>query len=129
MEWYLKVLKNYIGFSGRARRKEYWMFTLFNLIVFFIAMLLDRLLGITFENVGYGPIHQLYGLAVFLPSLAVAMRRLHDTDHSGWWWLLCFIPLIGAIVLIVWLATDGSTGDNRFGSDPKADEPRTPVVA
>lgn len=120
MEWYLKVLKNYVGFSGRARRKEYWMFTLFNIIAAVIAMVLDNVLGLTFEGIGYGPIYALYGLAVFLPGLAVSIRRLHDTDRSGWWLLLAFIPLIGAIILIVWMATDGTAGDNRFGSNPKA---------
>lgn len=120
MEWYLKVLKNYVGFSGRARRKEYWMFTLFNLIAFVIAMVLDNMLGLNFEGIGYGPIYSLYALAVFLPGVAVSIRRLHDTDRSGWWLLLAFIPLIGAIILIIWLATDGTPGDNRFGSNPKA---------
>ncbi len=120
MEWYLKVLKNYVGFSGRARRKEYWMFLLFHLIVLIVAMLLDRMLGLSFGDVGYGPIYSLYALAVFLPSLAVAIRRLHDTNRSGWWLLLAFIPIIGGIVLIIWLATDGTPGDNRYGSNPKA---------
>ncbi|MEO6155645.1 MAG: DUF805 domain-containing protein [Thermomonas sp.] len=120
MEWYLKVLKNYVGFSGRARRKEYWMFTLFNIIAAVIAMILDNVLGLNFQGMGYGPIYALYGLAVLLPGLAVSIRRLHDTDRSGWWLLLGLIPLIGAIILIVWLATDGTAGDNRFGSNPKA---------
>ncbi len=119
MEWYLKVLKNYVGFSGRARRKEYWMFLLFHLIALFIAMLLDRMLGLSFDEVGYGPIYSLYALAVFLPALAVAIRRLHDTNRSGWWLLLAFIPIIGGIILIIWMATDGTPGDNRFGGNPK----------
>lgn len=120
MEWYLKVLKNYVGFSGRARRKEYWMFTLFNLIAAIIAMVLDHVLHLASATTGYGPIYGLYVLAVLLPSLAVGIRRLHDTDRSGWWLLLGFIPLIGAIILIVWMATDGTPGDNKFGSNPKA---------
>lgn len=120
MEWYLKALKNYVGFSGRSRRKEYWMFTLFNVIAAIIAMVLDNVLGLASATTGYGPIYGLYFLAVLLPSLAVAIRRLHDTDRSGWWLLLGLIPLIGAIILIVWMATDGTVGDNRFGSNPKA---------
>lgn len=122
MEWYLKALKNYVGFSGRSRRKEYWMFFLFNLIALIIAMVLDNILGLASATTGYGPIYGLYALATLLPSIAVGIRRLHDTDRSGWWLLLCFIPLIGAIVLIVWMATDGTTGDNRFGSNPKEGE-------
>src|SRR5688572_10460224 len=98
MDWYLKVLKNYVGFEGRARRKEYWMYTLFNIIALVVAMVLDSVLGLTGEA-GIGPLYGLYALATFLPGLAVSVRRLHDVDKSGWWILIAFIPLIGAIVL------------------------------
>ena len=129
MEWYLKVLKNYVGFNGRARRKEYWMFTLFNLIVLVLAAVLDNILGLRFSNDDFfGPIYMLYALAVFLPSLAVGIRRLHDTDRSGWWMLLCFIPLLGLGVL-VFLCLDGTRGPNRFGPDPKAGEGTAATVA
>ncbi len=120
MNWYLKVLKNYVGFSGRARRKEYWMFVLFNIIALIIAMVLDRVLGLASEQYGYGPIYALYALAVLLPGLAVGVRRLHDTDKSGWWLLLALIPILGAIVLLVFFVIEGTHGDNRFGPDPKA---------
>ena len=122
MDWYLKVLKNYVGFSGRARRKEYWMFVLFNIIFAVVAMILDNVLGLASKESGYGPIYMLYGLATLLPGLAVSVRRLHDIGKSGWWLLLAFIPLIGAIVLIVWAAREGDHGDNAYGSDPKAGE-------
>lgn len=121
MDWYLKVLKNYVGFSGRARRREYWMFALFNLIVAIVAIVLDRVLGLASEQYGgYGPIYGIYAFAVLLPSLAVAVRRLHDTDRSGWWLLLALVPVIGAIVLLVFALLEGTRGANRFGSDPKA---------
>ncbi len=120
MYWYLKVLKNYVGFSGRARRKEYWMYTLFNIIALIIAMVLDRILGLSSAESGIGAIYILYALATFLPGLAVGIRRLHDTDKSGWWILLALIPLIGAIVLLVFFVIEGTPGDNSYGPDPKA---------
>ncbi len=129
MEWYLKVLKNYVGFSGRARRKEYWMFVLFNVIFAIVAMVLDNVLGLASKELGYGPIYGLYALAMILPSLAVAARRLHDIGKSGWWQLIALIPIIGVIVLIVWYATDGDRGDNAYGPDPKAGEGTAATVA
>ncbi|MRX64672.1 DUF805 domain-containing protein [Maribacter luteus] len=120
MNWYLKVLNQYADFNGRARRKEYWMFVLFNVLFAFIAMILDNVLGIAFENIGYGPIYGLYGLAVFIPGLAVGVRRLHDTGKSGWMLLVGLIPIIGAIWLLVLMATDGDSGDNKYGQNTKA---------
>ena len=112
MNGYTGVLKQYAVFSGRARRKEYWMFTLINFIVIVVLAVLEALLGI------FGP-NLIYGLAVFVPSLAVAIRRLHDTDRSGWWMLIGLVPVIGAIVLVVFMVLDGTPGDNRFGTNPK----------
>jgi uncharacterized membrane protein YhaH (DUF805 family) len=120
MEWYLKVLKQYATFSGRARRMEYWMFVLFNLIFAIVAMTLDNVLGINFGEIPYGPLYVIYGLAVFIPGLAVLVRRLHDTGRSGWWFLIALVPLIGGIWLIVLLATEGNQGENAYGADPKA---------
>jgi uncharacterized membrane protein YhaH (DUF805 family) len=128
MEWYLKVLKNYVGFSGRARRKEYWMFTLFNLIALVVMSVLDRMLGLAGEA-GVGILYTVYALAVLLPSLAVSVRRLHDIDKSGWWMLLVLVPFIGAIVLLVFAVMEGTRGDNRFGADPKAGEGGVPAMA
>lgn len=84
MNWYLKVLRQYADFSGRARRKEYWMFFLFNMIFAIAAVVLDNLFGIAFEDIGYGPIYILYMLAVAIPGLALSVRRLHDVGKSGW---------------------------------------------
>ena len=120
MEWYLKVLKQYATFGGRARRKEYWMYTLFTIIAYIVAMILDNMLGLTFGDLGYGYLYMGYALLVFLPSLAVSVRRLHDRDLSGWWILIGLVPVIGAILLLVWSCMEGTQGDNRFGPDPKA---------
>ena len=119
MNWYLAVLKNYAGFSGRARRKEYWMFVLFNMIFAIVAMILDNVLGIAIEGVGYGPLYGLYVLAVLIPGLAVSVRRLHDVGKSGWMILISLIPLIGAIWLLVLMVTDSNTGENEYGQNPK----------
>jgi len=119
MNWYLKVLKNYAVFSGRARRKEYWMFTLFNIIFLIIAMVLDNILGTAIEDVGYGLFYFLYALSVLIPSLAVGVRRLHDVGKSGWFLLIALIPIIGSIWLLVLFCTDGDAGENKFGANPK----------
>ena len=119
MNWYLKVLKQYADFSGRARRKEYWMFVLFNMIFAFFAMILDNILGFAIEGIGYGPLYGLYTLAVLIPGLAVAVRRLHDVGKSGWMILIALIPLIGAIWLLVLTLTDSNPGENQYGKNPK----------
>jgi len=113
MQWYLKALRQYVDFSGRARRTEYWMFQLFNIIAIIVLLLIDQVLGTGFLST-------LYVLAVLLPSLAVAARRLHDIGRSGWWQLIGIIPLIGAIVMIVWCATDGQPEPNQWGANPKS---------
>jgi uncharacterized membrane protein YhaH (DUF805 family) len=112
VSWYLAVLKNYAGFTGRARRTEFWMFVLFNLI---IAIVLGIISAVIKTQI---PVY-LYDLAVLIPGLAVAFRRLHDTGRSAWWLLIGLIPVIGAIVLIVFYATPGVAGDNQYGPDPK----------
>ena len=119
MNWYLKVLKQYADFRGRARRKEYWMFVLFNTIFAIVAMILDNILGIAIEGVGYGPLYGLYALAVLIPGLAVSARRLHDVGKSGWMILIVLIPLIGAIWLLVLMVTDSNPGENQYGQNPK----------
>lgn len=119
MNWYLKVLKQYADFSGRARRKEYWMFVLFNMIFAIVAMILDNILGIAMEGIGYGPLYGLYVLAMLIPGLAVAVRRLHDVGKSGWMILITLIPLIGSIWLLVLLVTDSNPGENQYGKNPK----------
>ncbi|HYH29112.1 MAG TPA: DUF805 domain-containing protein [Pseudonocardia sp.] len=120
MQWYLKVLRQYADFTGRARRTEYWMFALFNIVIGIVLMVFDNLLGLTFAN-GFtnGVLGTLYSIAVLLPGLAVAVRRLHDTNRSGWWVLIALVPIVGVIVLIVLLATEGERGPNAYGPDPK----------
>jgi uncharacterized membrane protein YhaH (DUF805 family) len=123
MNWYLKVLKQYADFEGRARRMEYWMFALINVI---IALLLYSILFVgiftesTFLSSIGGILYLVYILAVFLPGLGVSVRRLHDTNKSGWMILIALIPIIGAIWLIILYATEGDKGDNPYGPDPKA---------
>ncbi|MXV30123.1 DUF805 domain-containing protein [Aeromonas veronii] len=115
MNWYISVLKQYAVFSGRARRTEYWMFVLCNVIVMLLLGMVDKLIGGDNELIS-----SIYSLAVLLPSLAVAARRLHDTDRSAWWLLLGLIPIIGTLVLIYFMVCNGQQGLNRFGDDPKA---------
>ena len=106
--------RNYVGFSGRAARSEFWFWILFTVLVSIVTTIID--LGVLSSKVQ--PISAIWSLATFLPSLAMGVRRLHDTDRSGWWWLIAFIPLIGFIVLIVFWCFEGTRGSNRFGSDP-----------
>ena len=125
MNWYLKVLKQYADFSGRARRKEYWMFTLFDLIFVVTLSILDRVFGwVIWEGASiinsYGVLFILYTLAVFLPRLAVSVRRLHDIDKSGWTLLLHLIPIVGSIWIFVYHVIDSDPGDNEYGTNPKA---------
>lgn len=114
MEWYLKVLKKYSVFSGRAHRKEYWMFILFNVIVGFCLGILEGLLGLA-SNGDQGVLGLIYNLAVFIPGLAVGVRRMHDIDRSGWWILFPIVNLVFAI-------KKGTVGPNKFGPDPKTNE-------
>lgn len=118
MKWYLKVLKDYFQFKGRASRKEYWMFILFNAIFAMIAMGLDNVLGLTFGNLPYGVIYSIYCLAIIIPSFAVLIRRLHDIDKSGWMCLISLIPLIGGIWLFVLMCMKGNPLANQYGAPP-----------
>jgi len=119
MNWYLEVLKKYAVFSGRARRKEYWLFFLFNLIIALVLGFIDGAAGLADPQSGYGPLGGLYALAVLIPGIAVSVRRLHDTDHSGWWLFIVLVPLIGAIVLLVFMVRDSLQGQNQYGPSPK----------
>lgn len=143
MHWYLRVLKNYVTFFGRARRKEFWIFVLINAIISIVLSVIDHLIGtapspIHPHSTGFsytysgGLLSGLYGLAVLLPSLAVQFRRLHDTDRRGWWILIALIPVIGGIILLVFNVLPGHAGMNRFGADPRAmpaPEGPTPTAA
>ena len=114
-----KCFENYANFNGRARRSEYWYFYLFNMLISLGLYLLSSLAGEGFISSALGTISSLYGLAVLIPGLAVCWRRLHDIGKSGANWFFIFIPIVGAILLIVWFATEGNHGDNAYGPDPK----------
>jgi len=128
MNYYLHVLQNFKNFSGRARRKEYWMYTLIYMPILFLAMFADNALGTTFQmdvmgqavDVGYGWVYMIVALLHFLPSLSVVVRRLHDVGKSGWFYLIILIPLIGIIWMLVLLVSNGNVGENKYGADPKA---------
>ena len=113
MNYYIDAWKNYVNFEGRARRKAYWMFVLFNFIAAAIVGFIDGFIGTN------GTLSYIYGLAVFLPGLALGVRRLHDIGKSGWWVLIALIPLVGFIVLLIFACTDSQPGTNQFGPNPK----------
>ncbi|HUF49666.1 MAG TPA: DUF805 domain-containing protein [Longimicrobiales bacterium] len=117
MTWYLAALKRYAEFNGRSRRKEYWFFALFNVIFMFTLALLDVLLNL---GGAIGLLGFVYSLGMLIPSLAVAFRRLHDVGRSAWWLLIGVIPIIGPIVLLVWMFQDSQPGANQWGPNPKA---------
>ena len=119
MNWYLEVLKKYVVFNGRARRKEYWYFFLFNIIISIVLAVIDSVTGSFSTDAGMGLLGGIYTLAILIPSIAVSVRRLHDTDRSGWWLLIGLIPLIGALVLLIFMVQDSEPGDNQYGSNPK----------
>ncbi|MGW5275432.1 DUF805 domain-containing protein [Streptomyces sp. NPDC004044] len=114
MHWYLDVLKKYAVFSGRARRQEYWMYTLFTVIAIIIVAVLDAVLGTQ------PIITAIYYVAVLLPTLGVYIRRLHDTGRSGWWVLFGIVPLVGPITLLVFTCLEGDRSENAYGPDPKS---------
>ncbi len=127
MHYYLDVLKKYAVFTGRARRSEFWYFVLFNFIASLVCAALDNAFGTAFtfnmgENVQqlpYGYIYLLYSLAVFVPSLALNVRRLHDVGKSGWFLFIGLIPVVGAIWLLVLFFKDSQPGINEYGPNPK----------
>ena len=119
MNYYFDVLKKYAVFTGRARRKEYWMFVLWNFIVSFVIGIIIGLASVLANAPALSSVVWLYVLAVLLPSLAVAVRRLHDTNRGGWWLLICLVPLVGAIMILVFMVQDGTPGDNKYGPNPK----------
>ena len=119
MNWYLEVLKKYAVFSGRATRAEYWYFTLFNILALFVLAIVDGVIGSFNAEAGIGLLGGIYSLAVLVPNISVSVRRLHDTNRSGWWLLIYLIPLIGALVLLIFMVQDSQTSDNQYGLNPK----------
>lgn len=121
--------RKYVTFSGRASRSEYWWWVLFIILSSIVVGIVEGALGLgtgmvteveggVSASYAGGPLSIIWSLVNLLPGIAVGVRRLHDTDRSGWWLLIAFIPLIGAIVLLVFFCTKGTTGNNRFGADP-----------
>ena len=115
LDWFKKCLRNYSNFSGRARRKEYWYFVLVQMGLLFIAMVLDSIIF----DAETGLFYIVVVLGLFLPSLAVTVRRLHDTSRSGWWFFISILPLIGSIILLVFLASDTKPESNQWGPPAK----------
>jgi len=120
MEWYLKVVRdNYANFQGRARRQEYWMFVLFNMIFIIAGLLIFGGIAAALEAPAIIFLIYIYIFAVFIPSIAVVVRRLHDIGKSGWYYFVSLIPFIGGIWLLILLVTEGDKGPNEYGPDPK----------
>jgi uncharacterized membrane protein YhaH (DUF805 family) len=118
MNWYLEVLRKYAVFEGRARRQEYWMFTLIGSLLPVVLVLFAAMLGMDVEKTST-TIIWVYYLAIFLPSFAVTVRRLHDTGRSGWWLAIVLIPLLGSIALLIFALQDSEQGANQYGPNPK----------
>lgn len=120
MEWMMMPLKRYAEFSGRSRRKEYWMFVLGVIIAAVVLSIIEGIIGLSGMVGGvYGPLTLILILAVIVPSIAVQIRRFHDQDKSGWFLLLALIPFIGGLIVFVFMCLEGTKGPNRFGPDPK----------
>ena len=127
MGWYLQAVKNYAGFSGRARRKEYLYFQLFNFIIIIVFLLLDFLIyNISDANV-LGIFTGVYSLGIFIPNIAVTFRRLHDTGRSAWWWLINFVPMVGTLIYLYFLFSDSQPEENQYGPYPKSELKSVPV--
>lgn len=124
MNEYLNAFRQYATFTGRARRREYWMFALFNAVIIFVLAILAGMLSPNMDQTGPSlnlgtALYGLYTLAVFIPSLAVTARRLHDTGRSGWWQLINLVPFVGSIILLIFAVQDSQPGSNRWGTNPK----------
>ena len=119
MKWYIYALQRYAQFTGRSQRKEYWYFFLFTFIFSLILGFIENLTGIVDESSGWGFLTGIFFLAMFIPTIAVTVRRLHDTGRTGWWALLPLVPIVGGIALLVLCALDSEPGSNRFGPNPK----------
>ena len=127
MNWYLQALKKYADFSGRARRREYWFYILFYVIILVVLTICDTIIGTTMQGAGLGILTLIYLLAVLIPTLAVTVRRLHDTGRSGWWILIQLVPIVGVFILLYFLVSDSNPGTNAYGPSPKEGE--VPVAA
>ena len=134
MDWMLMPYRRYFDFSGRSRRKEYWMFALLIFLIYIVMAFLSVMSGGSAEmgeaptggaaSMVIGLVFLVWAVGTLIPSLAVAVRRLHDTDRSGWWLLIGLVPLVGGLVLLYFYLIEGTHGPNRFGPDPKEGEAR-----
>ena len=127
MNWYIQALKKYADFSGRARRREYWFYILFYVIILVVLTICDTFIGTTMQGSGLGILTGIYLLAVLIPTLAVTVRRLHDTGRSGWWIFIQLVPIVGVFILLYFLVSDSNPATNAYGPSPKAGE--VPVAA
>ncbi|USD51642.1 DUF805 domain-containing protein [Vibrio sp. SCSIO 43153] len=118
-DWYYKVILNYTNFNGRARRQEYWYFTLVNVLVNLVMGIIDRVIGSVMQMDNFGFFGVIYALFIMIPSIAVTVRRLHDSGRTGWWALIAFVPVIGILVLLYFLIQDSEEGSNQYGANPK----------
>ena len=119
-DWFFDVLKNkYATFEGRARRKELWYFQLMAYVIATGLLFIDVLTGTFNSDVGMGLLSGIYGVAIIIPHIAISIRRLHDTNHSGWWLLLVVIPIVGWIILIIICTRDSPPEQNKYGPNPK----------
>jgi len=126
LDWYMAVMRKYADFNGRARRQEYWMFQLINMLIGFAFAIVIIAAAVLFQHSqsqGFVVLFMiplwLYCLAIFIPSLAVTVRRLHDIGKSGWWYFIAFVPFVGGIVLLVFTCMDSEPGPNLYGPSPK----------
>lgn len=118
MNWFITALKKYADFSGRAQRSEYWYFILFYFLIYLGLFVISAVGGRVIGS-AVGVLLILFSLAMLIPSLSVCARRLHDTDRTGWWMLISLVPLLGGIILLIFLVQDSQPGENRFGLNPK----------
>ena len=113
------MLRKYAVFSGRSQRSEYWSFVLLNLVFTVILYSIDNIIGWNYLMYA-GVLSSIYSLVIVIPGISVAIRRLHDNNRTGWWLFIVLVPLIGAVILIIFYAQDSQSGDNKYGPNPKA---------
>ncbi len=129
MNYYIQAFKKFSDFSGRARRKEYWSFFLVNVLVTIVIILIDLALGTySIGEERLGLLGTIYSIILIVPSIAITVRRLHDTSRSGWWILIALIPVLGALVLLYFTLLDSTPGSNEYGPNPKEIGSNTPTV-
>ena len=121
MNWFVQCTKNYASFAGRAGRKEYWHFFLMYILITILLTVVDAIIGKLDTKTGVGLFSSLFALALLLPGLGVAIRRLHDIGRTGWWLLVGVIPLVGVILLLVFAAIKGDVAANKYGAVPPQD--------